>query len=219
VQLIISTNVLKCPTITTHIATSYLDSHTQTHMHTHPFNGHLSGTTRVSWYQKGKNNLDFTEARVNERQWHQPGHMQICTLLQTNNQTSTPPLSFFTGRMPFLPPNQQCQSTGGNHIWPVTINITGRTIQHTHPFSSPLSGTTQVSQYQKGKNNLDFTEARETVSGSGISWTIFKSAPRSRQITIQHTYTRLTALCPGLPGSASTRKVKTIWILLKQERQ
>ena len=33
-----------------------------------------------------------------------------------------------------------------------------------------------------------------------------------------HTHTRLTALCPGLPGRASTRKVKSIWILLKQER-
>ena len=32
-----------------------------------------------------------------------------------------------------------------------------------------------------------------------------------------HTHTRLTALCPGLPGSAGTRKVKPIWILLKQE--
>jgi len=30
----------------------------------HPFNGHLSGTTRMSRYQKGKTNLDFTEARV-----------------------------------------------------------------------------------------------------------------------------------------------------------
>jgi len=30
-------------------------------------------------------------------------------------------------------------------------------------------------------------------------------------------YTRLKALFPGLPGSASTRKVKPIWILLKQE--
>ena len=29
--------------------------------------------------------------------------------------------------------------------------------------------------------------------------------------------TRFTALCPGLPGSAGTRKVKPIWILLKQE--
>ena len=30
-------------------------------------------------------------------------------------------------------------------------------------------------------------------------------------------HTRLTVLCPGLPGSAGTRKVKPIWILLKQE--
>jgi len=32
-----------------------------------------------------------------------------------------------------------------------------------------------------------------------------------------HTHSRLTALCPGLPGWASTRKVKSIWILWKQE--
>ena len=32
-----------------------------------------------------------------------------------------------------------------------------------------------------------------------------------------HTHTRLTALCRGLPGWAGTRKVKPIWILLKQE--
>ena len=35
--------------------------------------------------------------------------------------------------------------------------------------------------------------------------------------THTHTHTRLTALCPGLPGWAGTRKVKPIWILLKQE--
>ena len=33
----------------------------------------------------------------------------------------------------------------------------------THPFNGPLSGTTRVSQYQKGKTNLDFTEARDSV--------------------------------------------------------
>jgi len=33
---------------------------------------------------------------------------------------------------------------------------------HTHPFNGPLSGTTRVSRYQKGKTNLDFTEARGT---------------------------------------------------------
>jgi len=41
------------------------------------FNGPFSGTTRVSRYQKGKTNLDFTEARDSERQWHQLGHMHL----------------------------------------------------------------------------------------------------------------------------------------------
>jgi len=36
-------------------------------------------------------------------------------------------------------------------------------------------------------------------------------------ITHTHTHTSLMALCTGLPGWASTRKVKPIWILLKQE--
>jgi len=45
-------------------------------------------------------------------QWRQLDHMQIiCTSLQTENQASTSPLSFFTGLMPFLPLNQQRQST------------------------------------------------------------------------------------------------------------
>jgi len=65
----------------------------------------------VSRYQKGKTNLDFTEAGDSEWQLHQLGRMQVCTSLETDNHTSTPPL---TGRMPFLPPNQQRQSTEGN---------------------------------------------------------------------------------------------------------
>jgi len=68
----------------------------------------------VSWYHKGKTNLDFTEARDSEWQWHQLGCMQVCASLQTDNHACTPPLKLFTGRMPFLPPNQQRQSTEGN---------------------------------------------------------------------------------------------------------
>jgi len=68
----------------------------------------------LSRYKKGKTNLDFTEARDSEWQWHQLGHMQVCTSLQTDTNASTPPLSFFTGRMPFLPPNQQRQSNEGS---------------------------------------------------------------------------------------------------------
>jgi len=68
----------------------------------------------VGRYQKGKTNLDFTEARDSEWQWHQLGHMQVCISLQTDDHASTSPLKFFTGML-FLPPNQQRQSTEGNN--------------------------------------------------------------------------------------------------------
>jgi len=48
----------------------------------------------VGWYQNGKTNWDFTEAVDSERQWHQLGHMQVSTSLQTDNHASTSPLSF-----------------------------------------------------------------------------------------------------------------------------
>jgi len=45
-------------------------------------------------------------------QWHQLDHMQIiCTSLQADNHASISSLSFFTGRMLFLTPNQPYQST------------------------------------------------------------------------------------------------------------
>jgi len=40
--------------------------------------------------------------------------MQVSTSLQTDNHATTPPLSSFSGQMPFLSPNQQYQSTEGN---------------------------------------------------------------------------------------------------------
>jgi len=73
----------------------------------------MSGSTWVSQYQKGKTDLDFTGARDSEWQWYQLGDMQVCISLQTDNHAGTSLLKFFTGRMPFLPPNQQCQSTEG----------------------------------------------------------------------------------------------------------
>jgi len=60
--------------------------------------------TRVSRYQKDKTNLDFTEARDSEWQWHQLGRMHVCTSLQTDNHASTPPLSFLQARCPFCRP-------------------------------------------------------------------------------------------------------------------
>ena len=80
------------------------------HTHTHPFNGLLSLTTRVSRYQKGKTNLDFTEARDSEWQWHQLGYVLVCTLLQTDNPASTPPLSFLQARCPSCHPTKSVKA-------------------------------------------------------------------------------------------------------------
>jgi len=78
------------------------------------FNAPFSGATQVSRYQKGKTNLDFTEARDSEWQSHQLGHMQVCTSLQTDNHGSTPPISFLLAWLDaFLLPIQQLQSTEG----------------------------------------------------------------------------------------------------------
>ena len=85
--------------------------------HTHPFNGPLSGTTRVSRYQKSKTNLDFTEANDSEWQCHQLGHMQVCTSLQTN--TPAPHHSVFY-RPDALPATQP---TSSKH-WQIINNPT-----------------------------------------------------------------------------------------------
>ena len=65
---------------------------------------------------------------------------------------------------------------------------------HTQPFNGPLSGSTQVSRYQKGKTNLDLLK-QETVSGSGISWAICNSLQTDNYAsTPSHSF--LQAGCP-----------------------
>jgi len=64
----------------------------------------------VSWYQTGKTNLDFTEARNSEWQWHQQGHMQACTSLQTDNHASTPPLIFLQAGCPSCHPTNSVKA-------------------------------------------------------------------------------------------------------------
>jgi len=79
-------------------------------------NGPLCRTTRVSQYQKGKTNLDFSEARDSEWQWHQLGHMQVCTSLQTDNHASTPPLTcFLQARCPSCRPTNSVKALKAKH--------------------------------------------------------------------------------------------------------
>ena len=80
-----------------------------THTHTH---------TRLSalcpglpgWAGKGKTNLDFTEARDSEWQWHLLGHMQVCTSLQTDNHASTSPFSFLQAGCPSCRPTNSVKA-------------------------------------------------------------------------------------------------------------
>jgi len=70
--------------------------------------------TRYSYAVARKNQSGFTGARDSEWQWHLLGYMQVCTPCRQLRQHPT--TQFFTGRMPFLTPNQQHQSTEGTTV-------------------------------------------------------------------------------------------------------
>ena len=84
---------------------------------------------------------------------------------------------------------------------------------HYHHFICPI-----IQQYA----HLHEYNSRR-VGQQGPIWTLTAALKRSIKTVTgcifyhTHTHTRLTALCPGLPRWAGTRKVKPIWILLEQE--
>jgi len=94
--------------------------------------------------------VDFTEARDSEWQWHQLGHMQVCTSLQTDNYANTSPLSFFTGRMPFLPPSQQ------RHYSNLALTVLNRR-QFQGRLISPITARNSP------KSNIIWSRQRETT--------------------------------------------------------
>ena len=72
----------------------------------------------------------------------------------------------------------------------------------------PIQFLSSTKQMHTKENRFLFSASR---CSSIIRSLVFNTLPMSS------THTRLTALCPGLPRWAGTRKVKPIWILLKQE--
>jgi len=77
----------------------------------------------MSRYQKGKTNPDFTEARDSEWQWHQLGHMQVCTSLYKDNHASTPPLSFLQAGCPSCHPTNSVKALNAEtHIQVTTYH-------------------------------------------------------------------------------------------------
>jgi len=59
----------------------------------------------------------FSEARDSEWQWHQLGHMQLCISLQTDNHTSTPPLSFLQTGCPSCHPTNSVKALKVCHTY------------------------------------------------------------------------------------------------------
>ena len=73
---------------------------------------------------------------------------------------------------------------------------------HTHTFNSPFPGLPGWADTRKVKP-IWILLKQETVSGSGISWAICKSAPHSRQITTRapHHSCYFTGRMPFLPAN------------------
>ena len=71
-----------------------------------------------------------------------------------------------------------------------------------------LFGIQRISQRKK-RDDADLKQFRRV--------SLINVCQLTATITHTHTHTRLTALFPGLPGWAGTRKVKPIWILRKQQ--
>ena len=74
---------------------------------------------------------------------------------------------------------------------------------HTHSFNGRLSGTTRVSGTREVKP-IWILLKQETVSGSGISWAICKSVPRSRQITTPAPHHSVSYRLDALPAAQPT---------------
>jgi len=82
------------------------------------------------------------------------------------------------------------------------------TVEHTHTFNGPLSGTTRVGQYQKGKTSLDFTEATDS------EWQWHQLGHMQVYISLQadnHASTPpLSFLQAGCPSCRPTNSVKAL---------
>jgi len=107
--------------------------HNNHYTHTHTFKALFPGLPGWASTRKAKPIWIFYWSKRQWRHLYSPIYTPIFYLLklytampvQTDNHASTPPHSFFTGRMPFLPPSQQHQSTEGTQP-PLRGNYAGQ---------------------------------------------------------------------------------------------
>ena len=141
-----------------------IGTHTHTHTHTTILQptGFCSGLPELAGTRKVKpgrwNQSGFTAARDSEWQWHQLGHMQICTLTHTHNHTSIPPLNFYR------PPNQQHESTEGKvtGIYKENISSTSLCTSIPHPLMfKDTSFSIHSSQYRNEEIKLNLIQQKQ----------------------------------------------------------
>ena len=97
-----------------------------------------------------------------------------------------------------------CSTHNVSSVNSTVIEITTLNHLQHHPLKCPLSRTTWVSWYRKVKPvNVDLLK-QETVSGSDISWTVCKSAPHFRQVTMPASQHSAFYRPDALPASEPT---------------
>ena len=137
-------------------------------------------------------------------------HHRFTAIIQVNMHQPAPPVKnwrillvrSFTAHMPLLTATsafgfgkrhwnflQQCYPHF-LHTFAIAVVVAkihacthARTHTHAHPFNGSFPGLPRWASTRKVKPNWILLK-QDTVSGSGISWGIRKSAPRSRQITM-----------------------------------
>ena len=102
---------ISCHVLFVQLVTFVYCTHTHTPVYRPFFRDYPGEPVPEMWC---KTNLDFTEARDSEWQWHQPGHMQICTLLQRDNHASTVPLVFLQAGCPSCCPTNNVKALKAN---------------------------------------------------------------------------------------------------------
>jgi len=119
-------------------------------------------------YQKGKTDLDFTEARDSEWQWHQLGHMQVCILLQTDNHASTSPLSFLQAGCPSCHPTNSVKALKVLITYTLVLAISNTATAHHNSTNLNFHvGCTKV-----GKNTQSITQSSSTERQMGLCTTL-----------------------------------------------
>jgi len=117
---------------------------------------------------------------------------------------------FFTGRMPFLPPNQQHQGTEGNNWQLLATNH--KLLLLLHPFSGLFSRTTWISRHQKSKpfNHSGFYRSKRWQGGVASAgpyanhWHLAPDRKPCQYLTTQF----LQAGCPSCHPTNSVKALK-----------